>query len=179
MHFNHFSETFVKWMMCVFKSLFQDISRLKNTDFWVSGRREVTPIDWLLALHWPITWNWSSALSRVWSSTGWLWRRSQSPGDWEFSAQCIDVKLRLKNERGSGSGLWSFPAFSDSTIRKQSNVLRVSNIGFGPEKESIDSYWLKSALWAIDMLGKSSLESYSLLIIEGRFLFFSDAIVKY
>ena len=59
---------------------------------------------------------------------------SQSPGDWEFSAQCIDVKLRLKNERGSGSGLGSFPAFSDSTIRKQSNVLRVSNIGFGPER---------------------------------------------
>ena len=122
------------------------------------------------------------ARSRVRSEVrrGALWSRSQSPGDWEFSAQCIDVKLRLKNERGSGgSGLGSFPAFSDSTIRKQSNVLRVSNIGFGPEKESIDSYWLKSALWAIDMLGKSSLESYSLLIIEGRFLFFSDAIVKY
>ena len=50
---------------------FPDKSRSKNTDFWVSGWREVTPIDWLLALHWPITWNWSSALSRaIWSSTG-------------------------------------------------------------------------------------------------------------
>ena len=34
----------------------------------------------------------------------------------------------------SSSNWGSFPAFSDSTIRKQSNVLRVSDIGFGPER---------------------------------------------
>ena len=163
---NHYFKIYLVWKTLIFESQVGEKLR-PLIGYWRSIGRSLGT---------------DRARSRVRSEVrrGALWSRSQSPGDWEFSAQCIDVKLRLKNERGSGgSGLGSFPAFSDSTIRKQSNVLRVSNIGFGPEKESIDSYWLKSALWAIDMLGKSSLESYSLLIIEGRFLFFSDAIVTY
>ena len=160
---------------------FPDKSRSKNTDFWVSGRREVTPIDWLLALHWPITWNWSSALSRaIWSSTGCTLKQEPITrwlGILSSMHRCQTPPEKRKRERRIWPGeLSSFLRFHNSqAIERPSSFQYWLRAWEG----SIDSYWLKSALWAIDMLGKSSLESYSLLIIEGRFLFFSDAIVKY
>ena len=82
--------------------------------------------------------------------------------------RCQTPPEKRKRERIRPGELSSFLRFHNSqAIERPSSFQYWLRAWEG----SIDSYWLKSALWAIDMLGKSSLESYSLLIIEGRFLF--------